>query len=179
MESTTTDPKLGGLFTAIDNNSDGFVDWSDYDRLVNGYLDGFKVDRNSRKAHALHAVHQMFWCELVRHGDGKNRMAKDQFVKALQSLAVDTSRFNMIEGVPHAIFDVMDTDDDNEISKDEFKKHLEVWNITDPAAMDDFDRVDTDGDGYLSRQEYLRSWREFFYSPDPDTPGSLFFGRTS
>ena len=39
--------------------------------------------------------------------------------------------------------------------------------------------MDTDEDNVISRQEFIRAVREFFYSPDLDAPGSLFFGHLS
>ncbi|WP_407652784.1 EF-hand domain-containing protein [Amycolatopsis cynarae] len=72
----------------------------------------------------------------------------------------------MVEGVPHAIFDIVDGDGDNTISKSEFKQLLDVWGVSAPDAMATFMRLDTDGDGVISRHEYIRAIREFFYSPD-------------
>lgn len=177
--ATLGDVRLEKLFDATDSNGDGTVEWSDYEKIVDRYLKGFNADKNSREAHALRAVHQMYFAELVRHAHGKDRLTKPEYVAAVQSLAMDTSRFNMVEGLPHAIFDVIDTDDDNGISRAEFQKFLKVWDVTDPSAMETFDRLDTDGDGTISRQEYIRSWREFFYSPDPNAPGAFYLGKVN
>ncbi|NEA46816.1 EF-hand domain-containing protein [Streptomyces sp. SID10815] len=171
--------KLDRLFAATDTDSDGYVDWSDYQRLVDRYLSTYKIDKHDRRAHALLMSYQMQWVELLRHANGADRLSKEQFQTAIRAVSVDTSRFNMVEGVPHAIFDIMDTDFDNTISKDEFGQYLKVWNISDPSALDTFFRLDTDGDGAISRHEFIRAVREFFYSPDPEAPGSLFFGSLS
>ncbi|MFF0448087.1 EF-hand domain-containing protein [Streptomyces sp. NPDC004609] len=182
MATATTDPisiKLDQLFAAIDTNNDGYVDWSDFQHLVDRYLSTYKIDKSDRRAQALLISYQMQWAELLRHADGANRLSKEQYHFASRAASVDTSRFNMVEGVPHAVFDIMDTDGDNTISKAESKKYLEVWNVTDPGAMDTFAMLDTDGDGSISRQEFIRAVREFFYSPDLEAPGSLFFGHLS
>ncbi|MDX2395192.1 EF-hand domain-containing protein [Streptomyces sp. DK15] len=182
MTTSTADPvtiKLDQIFGATDTDNDGYVDWNDYQRLVDRYLNAYKIDKNDRRAHALLAVYQMQWMELLRHVDGVNRLSKEQYHQASRAASVDTSRFNMVEGVPHAIFDIMDVDGDNSISKGEFEQYLDVWNITDPSAMDTFAQLDTDGDGAISRQEFIRAVREFFYSLDLEAPGSLFFGRLS
>ncbi|GAA1321053.1 calcium binding protein CalD [Streptomyces sanglieri] len=182
MTTAITDPmtvKLDQLFGATDTDNDGYVDWSDYQRLVDRYLSTYKIDRNDRRAQALLISYQMQWAELLRHADGAERLSKEQFHFANRAASMDTSRFNMVEGIPHAIFDIMDVDGDNTISKHEFKKYLDVWNITDPSAMDTFAQLDTDGDGAISRQEFIRAFREFFYSQDLNAAGSLFFGRLS
>ncbi|MDV9186856.1 EF-hand domain-containing protein [Streptomyces sp. SR27] len=182
MTTATTDPitiKLDQMFGATDTDNDGYVDWSDYQRLVDRYLSTYKIGKNDRRAQSLLIAYQMQWAELLRHADGVDRLSKEQFHFANRAASVDTSRFNMVEGLPHAIFDLMDVDGDNTISKAEFKQYLDVWNITDPSAMDTFAQLDTDGDGAISRQEFIRAVREFFYSSDLETPGSLIFGRLS
>ncbi|MFF9870049.1 EF-hand domain-containing protein [Streptomyces sp. NPDC013953] len=182
MATVATDPitmKLDQLFAATDTDSDGYVDWSDYQRLVERYLSTYKIDKSDRRAQALLISYQMQWAELLRHADGASRLSKEQYNFASRMASVDTSRFNMVEGIPHAIFDIMDTDGDNTISKVEFEQYLKVWDITDPGAMDTFVHLDTDGDGEISRQEFIRAVREFFYSQDLEAPGSLFFGRLS
>ncbi|MFJ8747357.1 EF-hand domain-containing protein [Embleya sp. NPDC127516] len=182
MTTATADPttlKLDRMFDATDADGDGSVDWSDYQRLVDRYLSTYKIDKSDRRAQALTIGYQMQWAELLRHADGVDRLSREQYRHASRTASVDTSRFNMVEGVPHAVFDIMDTDGDNTIGKAEFKKYLDVWNITDPSAMDTFHALDTDGDGAISRQEFIRAVREFFYSPDLEAPGSLFFGRLS
>ncbi|WP_406349418.1 EF-hand domain-containing protein [Streptomyces sp. NBC_00144] len=182
MTTATTDPmtlKLDQLFAATDTDGDGYVDWNDYERLVDRYLSTYKIGKTDRRAQSLVVAYQMQWAELLRHADGVNRLSKEQFHLASRTASVDTSRFNMVEGVPHAIFDIMDTEGDNTISRAEFKKYLDVWNITDPSAMDTFNNLDSDGDGVISRQEFIRAVREFYYSSDLNVPGSLFFGRLS
>ncbi|MEU6346833.1 EF-hand domain-containing protein [Streptomyces sp. NPDC046977] len=79
-------------------------------------------------------------------------------------------------GTGHVMFDVIDIDGDNEISKDEFARFLrDVW-PTD-GSMDTFIQLDTDGDGAISRHEFIRAVREHFLSNDPEAPGSIPFGR--
>ncbi|WP_406498362.1 EF-hand domain-containing protein [Streptomyces sp. NBC_00846] len=118
----------------------------------------------------------MFWTELRRHANGQERLPKDKFVAAVHSVTVDTSRFNMVEGVPHAIFDVIDTDDDGQISHSEWQQLATVLEISAPEVKERFVALDTDGDGSISRQELIRSWREFFYREDSYTTGGLIRG---
>ena len=180
MTTAAIDPitaKLDRMFSATDSNGDGYVDWNDYQRIIDRYLSSYGIDRNDRRAHALTATHQMYWMELLRHANGGDRLDKEQYYRANRAVSVDTSRFNMVEGIPHAVFDIMDADGDNTISKAEFKQYLDVWGIAAPEAMDSFVEMDLDGDGAISRQEYIRAIREFFYSPDLNAAGSLIFGR--
>ncbi|AZS83744.1 EF-hand domain-containing protein [Streptomyces griseoviridis] len=170
--------KLERTFDTMDANHDGYLDWSDYQKLADRYIQAYKLDKNDRRARALVNFCQMYWLELLRHsGVDGDRLTKDQFVTANRLAVIDSSRLNVTEGGGHAIFDVIDVNGDNEISKDEFARFLrDVWKSDAPDAMDMFAKLDTDGDGAISRQEFIRVVREHFLSNDPDAPGSLFFG---
>lgn len=170
--------KLERTFDSMDANRDGYLDWTDYQKLFDRYTKAYQLDKNDRRARALQSFCQIYWLELLRHaGVDGDRLSKDEFVVANRLAVVDTSRLNVTEGGGHAIFDVIDVNGDNEISKDEFARLLrDVWNSEAPDAMDSFSRLDTDGDGAISRHEFIRAVREHFLSNDPDAPGSLFFG---
>lgn len=175
MTDGAVDPiavKLGYLFEASDTDRDGLVDWSDYERLISRYLDGYEIEAEDRRAHALRAAYRTYWSELLHHVDGADRLSKQQFVAANQA----ASRLAMAETVPQAIFDVMDTDADDAISKPEYKVFLQAWGVSDLEALNVFLELDTDDDGRISRAEFIGAIRDFFTSPELDSPGSLFFG---
>ncbi|MDV5148169.1 EF-hand domain-containing protein [Streptomyces sp. SBC-4] len=179
MTTDVITAKLERAFDTMDADQNGYLEWPEYQQLANRYTEAYKLDRNDRRARALHSFTQMYWLELLRHsGVGGDRLTKDQFVTANRLAAIDTSRLNLTEGAGHAIFDVVDVDGDNEISKDEFARALrDVWKVDSPDAMDSFARLDADGDGAISRHEFIRAVREHFLSDDPNAPGSLFFGQ--
>ncbi|WP_051167403.1 EF-hand domain-containing protein [Actinoplanes sp. N902-109] len=168
--------KLGHLFGASDTDGDGFVDWSDYERLISRYLDGYGIAAEDRRAHALRAAYQQYWSELLQQVNGTDRLSEEQFVAANQAAGVDRSRFTMAGLVPQAIFDVMDTDGDDTISKPEYKVFLEAWGVSDLEALNVFLELDTDDDGRISRDEFIGAIRDFFTSPELESPASLFFG---
>ncbi|MFD8591330.1 EF-hand domain-containing protein [Streptomyces sp. NPDC059637] len=171
--------KLEREFEAMDANHDGYLDWTDYQKLADRYIQAYRIDKDDRRARALRTFCQIYWLELLRHaGVDGDRLTKDQFVTANRLAVIDTSRLNVTEGGGHAIFDVIDVDGDNEISRAEFERFLrDVRRSEAPDAMEAFTRLDTDGDGAISRHEFIRAIREHFFSHDPDAPGSLFFGR--
>jgi hypothetical protein len=168
--------KLGYLFGASDTDQDGFVDWSDYERLISRYLDGYGIAAEDGRAHALRTAYQKYWAELLSNVKGVERLSMEQFVAANQAAGVDRSRFTMADAVPQAIFDVMDTDGDDAISKPEYKVFLQAWGVSDLEALNVFLELDTDDDGRISRSEFVGAIRDFFTSPELDSPGSLFFG---
>lgn len=170
--------KYARRFDTLDANNDGQVDWSDYQHLADRYIDAYKIGRDDRRARALQSFLQTYWLEMLRHaGVEADRLTKDQFITANRLASIDASRLNVTDGLGHVIFDVIDVDGDNEVSKAEFARFLrDVWRIEAPDAMDSFALLDTDGDGAISRQEFIRAVREHFLSDSPDAPGSLLFG---
>ncbi|MGV9883468.1 EF-hand domain-containing protein [Streptomyces sp. NPDC003006] len=174
--ASSVDRKLQRLFVAMDTDRDGCIDWSDHQRVVDRYLEVFSVPASSRKGRALQAAYAMLWQELLRHADTDQQLSCPQFVAASRALSADTSRFNRVEGISHAVFDLMDADGDDVLSREEFSGLLSVWDSTAPEAWETFDGMDTDKDGRISRQEFLEAMTQFHTAGDPHRPGSQFFG---
>ncbi|MFD3762279.1 EF-hand domain-containing protein [Streptomyces sp. NPDC058622] len=170
--------KLERTFDQMDANKDGYLDWSDYQKLADRYIQGYGLSKDDRRTRALQTFCQNYWLELLRHaGVNGDRLTKDQFVPANRLAVIDSSRLNVTETGGHAIFDVIDADGDNEISKDEFARLMrKIWKDNSSETMDLFTKLDSDGDGAISRHEFIRVVREHFLSNDPDAPGSIFSG---
>lgn len=175
MTDAAIDLKLKNLFNGMDANNDGYVEWADYQRVIDWYLTVFRTDKDTRKGLALQVGYQMLWLELLRHANGDQRLSRDEYVAANRATSVDTSRFNMVEGIPHALFDIIDSNDDDKISKEEFAELMKLWRITASDAMETFTMLDRDRDGHISRQEFLRATWKLAYAADLATPGSLHF----
>ncbi|MCP9209975.1 EF-hand domain-containing protein [Streptomyces cucumeris] len=171
--------KLGRQFQALDRNNDGYLEWEDCQLLIDRYHQAFGIDRDDPRGSSLQAFLHMYWQELLRHAGAKNQqLSQEEFVQASRLASVDSSRVNIVDGSAHAIFDCVDADGDNQITKEEFAYYLkEVWQLTAPDTLETFTVLDTDGDGVISRQEFVRATREHFFSADSDAAGSLFFGR--
>ncbi|MFB7294018.1 EF-hand domain-containing protein [Actinacidiphila glaucinigra] len=169
--------KLQRQFELLDTNHDGHLDWSDYQQLADRYIQAYRLGKDDRRARALYSFFQVYWLELLRHaGVDGDRLSREQFVIANRLASIDTSRLNLADGAGHVMFDVIDVDGDNEISKDEYARFLrDVWQTD--ASLATFIQLDTDGDGAISRHEFIRAVREHFLSNDPDAPGSILFGR--
>ncbi|MFC9863016.1 MULTISPECIES: EF-hand domain-containing protein [unclassified Streptomyces] len=181
MSTTAPDiitTKLERSFAALDTDHDGHLDWQDYRRLADRYLHAYQLGPDDRRARALHAFFQTYWLELLRHASVQGgRLSRDQYVTAVRLASDDTSRLNVADGLGHVIFDVIDVNGDNEISREEYTRFLtDVWALEEADALQAFRTLDTDGDDTVSRPEFLRAIRDYFLLSDPDAPGSLFFG---
>jgi len=169
MAGTTADPvdtKIESEFHKLDLNHDGYLDWSDYEILIGRYKKTARVSEDDRRTRALRAFYQMHWLELLRYaGVEGDRLSKDQFVAATRLATTDTSRLNVAEVGGHVIFDLIDTNGDGEISKEELTHYLRgVWQIDGSDAMYDFDALDRDGDSVISRDEFVGGIHEHLRS---------------
>ncbi|MET9801699.1 EF-hand domain-containing protein [Streptomyces sp. NPDC006368] len=170
--------KFGQAFDGLDSNGNGSLEWADLQALIDRFLNVYNLSKDDRRARALQAIYQMQWLELLRHaGVEGDRLNREQYIVAARLTTIDTSRLNIVEGSAHAVFDCIDTDGDDEISKDEYARYIkDIWQVTAPDAMDSFTQLDTDGDGSISRQEFLRAIREYYHSSDNSAAGSKLLG---
>ncbi|MFJ6983294.1 MULTISPECIES: EF-hand domain-containing protein [unclassified Streptomyces] len=177
---TTADPvvaKLDQLFAMTDTDRDGHVDWNDYRRIIDRYLEAYAVGGDDPRAHALTGAYRAYWSELLRHADGAERLDREAYHRANRAAGVDGGGSDVVEGVPHAVFALMDGDGDGAVDRAEFTTFLAVWGVTGPEGAAVFDRLDADGDGVIGRQEYLRAVRAFFHAPEADSAGDALLGQ--
>ncbi|MBM7167612.1 EF-hand domain-containing protein [Streptomyces sp. G44] len=180
MTATANAPismKLQRQFHALDTDQDGYIDWSDYERMLQRYRGAYALEESDRKVQALRDGYSALWRELLNRAPDQQRLSATQYVAASQDMR--TGDFDRTEHVSHAVFDIMDVDGDGQITREEFSRLLEVWSVTAPEAMQTFDRMDANGDGVISRQEFLDAVRQFYHSDDPEVPGSHFFGNVA
>jgi Ca2+-binding EF-hand superfamily protein len=169
MASTTTDPvdtKIEAEFAKLDLNHDGYLDWSDYEVLVDRYRQTARVSEDDRRIKALRAFYQMHWLELLRHaGVDRDRLSKDQFIAATRQATSDTSRLDVTEVGGHVIFDLIDANGDGEISKEELTRYLQgVWQVDEAEAMYGFEALDRDKNQVISRDEFVSGIHEHLRS---------------
>ncbi|MEU4152951.1 EF-hand domain-containing protein [Streptomyces sp. NPDC026659] len=183
MATTTADPltrKYERVFKHLDADGNGYLERSDFASFVDRLAKEYKLTKNDQKVRAISTAFDMLWHELVRHADTNhdNRISEEEYISSVRRTVDDTTRFNATDALANSLFDIMDVDDDGQISKDEFiRLQQNVWGISVPDAIDTFIALDTDGDGHMSRQEAVRGCRQYFNSNSLDEPGSWFFGR--
>ncbi|MFD6952813.1 MULTISPECIES: EF-hand domain-containing protein [unclassified Nocardiopsis] len=169
--------RFGRLFAALDSDDDAFVTWADYQRLVERYVHGYGLDPQERRAQAIRVSYQMLWQELLRHSGAEGeRLEREEFVAAMRAASEDRSRFNAAEGVAEAVFDLLDTDGDDRISREEFLRYANALGAEAADAEERFAGVDADEDGFISREEFVLSAREYLFGDDTRSPGGFVSG---
>ena len=81
-----------------------------------------------------------------------------------------------IHRTSYHIFSLFDFNDDEYISKEEFKMMFGVYRIPTEACEKSFNMLDKNGDGRISSEELISALEDYFESSDADAPGNWLFG---
>jgi hypothetical protein len=172
--------KLSRIFRLYDDDEDGFIARTDYERAarnvaaVNGHAAG------SPGYLSVFSSYMAGW-------EGLRRMA-DQDQDGRVSLAEHLAGYDRLlggagPGVLLAIADaataLIDQDKDGRMSRREYVDNLVAWGsgaIGAPAAIEAFGKLDHDGDGYVTRDEMTEIVRDFFTGDDPNARGTWLVG---
>lgn len=76
------------------------------------------------------------------------------------------------------LFDVLDTNKDDYISKEEFKVYFQVIGpeISQAEVSRSFNTIDSNGDGKISREEFLAAAHDFVHGLEETEVSNTFFG---
>ncbi len=166
--------KFDAMFDATNSDGNGYINWQDYERLVDRFLSAYKIDKADERAQKLVHAYISYWADLehrTTHSD--DGLDREQFRLANFGLSRDTDSHYKVEGIAEAVFGLMAADGGNSIGPSEFRGLAQAWSLDEKEASWVFHELDTDGDSQISRSEFVRAVREFFTSVDPNIPGRL------
>jgi Ca2+-binding EF-hand superfamily protein len=162
--------KIAGVFDAMDDDGDGFLEKEDFAALTARWT----AIRGGGDEVRLAEIMMGWWATLLAASDRDERVTLDEVLVVVDRLGAMPEAVN---ATAEAMFEAIDENGDGRISAEEYRRLIEAWNgqETDTDAV--FPLLDADGDGYLSEEEFVRLWREFWAGDDPDDPGTWVFGR--
>jgi len=109
--------------------------------------------------------------------DEKGFLTEAVMIESLKKQKNDPKVKAIMEDVCRDMFDVMDTNEDGYIQREEFRRAFDNIGIPDSCfAEQAFNAIDTNHDGKLSFDEVTHAFLEFLLSEDEDSPYNLSWG---
>lgn len=166
-------------FNVLDYNGDGVLEKQDFldiaDRLANmrGYEQG------SAQHTAVRQEILRIWtnARALSGKENKRQITLDDWLaheeKVIHS---DVLVRSYVQGIAQAIFDILDADNDHQISQDEYLKFFRAFRGNSEEGKIAFQKLDVEENGFLTRKEFLNVVTQFHLSDDPQARGNWLFG---
>ncbi|MEZ0110164.1 Ca2+-binding EF-hand superfamily protein [Catenulispora sp. EB89] len=166
--------KVAGVFTAMDTDRRGHLIKADFEALAARWttVRGARPDTGS--ADRLQAIMLGWWSALSAAAADDTHVGLDDVLTVVDALPTMTEA---MDATADAMFEAIDENADNHISRAEYRQLIEAWNGRPTDTDEIFDLLDLDGDGHLSHEEFRALWRQFWAGDDPAAPGTWVFGR--
>lgn len=168
--------KISHLFSVMDSDGNGHLEWADYERIAGNMAATRGWEPGSEKYEELMGRYRQGWEQSAPflQNDGMNL---EQFQAMSDHLMGMPGAYDLVvRSAAETIFDTFDVDEDGRVSIDEWKLFFRAYGIDEAHADTCFPKYDVNGDGYVSRQELVDIVAQFYMSSDPDAPGNWLFG---
>ncbi len=179
MLSELQKKKLTYYFNTFDADKNGFLEKSDFDKIVNGFAEAYKIKKDSETYQYISSTYAKRWDALVKEGDtnADNKVSLDEWLSYQDKLLNDPESDFLWLKITSMFLDIQDVDKDGSISLEEYKTVYKVYGIgNESLAAEIFTKLDFDGDGKISKNDAMNLVADFYLSNNPQAPGNLFFG---
>lgn len=170
--------KLSRMFHLFDQDGDGVLRPEDYDRISDGILGVLSLDPASRDGAELAQSYRDEWVELV---DEAAREGRDVTLEGW--LAYRRAQLMMPDGfdvnvAPYIalIAERIDRDRDGIVTGDDLRHYLGLYGMPDAEREIAVARLDPTGRGRFTPADIEDRAREYYFSNNPEAPGSWFLG---
>lgn len=115
------------------------------------------------------------WDKFLSAVAGGKGIDQAAFIESMKKQVKDPNCKATVEGPLPLFFRAVDTNEDNQISRDEYGIFFKMLGLDEAMAPSSFDAIDTNNDGLLSIDEFVQAGTDFFLN-DGDTPNKVFWG---
>ncbi|MDY6785894.1 MAG: calcium-binding protein [Cyanobacteriota bacterium] len=171
--------KLTKLFCVYDNNCGGFLEYKDFELILNKLARLRNWSSRSSKYLALQQTFKKRWKKLEDTADKSHnkQVNLEEWLSYYDEILSDEQKYDeQVNALVSVVFEAFDKDGNNKISQSEWAELLSVYNISPVYAPSIFPKLDANGDGFLTKDELLELIRDFYYSDDPSHPANGMFG---
>ena len=174
--------KLTKLFAMYDAQNHGFLQFSDFERIVHKLADLRGWKPGEEKYERLNNKYALRWIAMqakIKQKINKKMDYKihiDEWLRYHELTFRDESYRQEVNSISELIFDIIDLDESGNLDRQEWMVLFQVLNIPVVYVAETFDKIDRNHDGSIGKEEFLPLLEEFYYSDDPNAPGNGIFG---
>jgi len=167
-------------FKLMDVNGDGFLSLSDYEEIANRLIE---LQGNSSDPEAIRTLFYNLFQNMIAGGasvDASTKITEEEAVaNAAKAVSVLQSAPEVGRQKNEVFFDIIDTNNSGEISREEYRKYIAVYSGGDQPERADkaFDSIDTDGNGSITREEFVEGHMGYWFThPNDQDQSPLPYG---
>ena len=174
MASEFQQRKIAGVFHAMDADSNGLLEETDFEAVVERWAAIRGWEEGSDGYDRMRSIMLGWWAALAMSDqDGDGRVSFDELMVLVDRLG---SLGDEVRATADAMFEAIDENGDGRIALEEHKQVVRAWKGSDEGVEEVFPQLDLNGDGHLSRDEFRELWSGFWTGDDPDAPSQWVFG---
>lgn len=176
--------KASHYFSLLDEDENGLVDESDFERRANRLADAHDLTDPEARADLRRRV-LSWWDHLCALADldGNECVTREEWAtywEALQASVegdddTSTRTLDSLERAGRGTFQSMNVTDADHVTEAEYLAWVDAWGAE--GTSETFQRLDRDDTDVLTEENLVEAMKEFYLSDDPDAPGNVLYGR--
>lgn len=170
--------KLSRMFHLFDRDGDGVLVWEDYARISAGLLSVLGIDPAGELGRELADSYRVEWLELEQEAarDGRAVTLEGWLdYRRTQLMMPDAFEVNVAQYI-HIIATHLDRDGDGRVTGADLRHYLGLYGMRDEERDIAVARLDPTGRGRFTYADIEDRAREYYFSNNPEAPGSWFLG---
>nr|P04571.1 RecName: Full=Sarcoplasmic calcium-binding protein; Short=SCP [Hediste diversicolor]1Q80_A Chain A, Sarcoplasmic calcium-binding protein [Hediste diversicolor]2SCP_A Chain A, SARCOPLASMIC CALCIUM-BINDING PROTEIN [Hediste diversicolor]2SCP_B Chain B, SARCOPLASMIC CALCIUM-BINDING PROTEIN [Hediste diversicolor] len=165
--------KMKTYFNRIDFDKDGAITRMDFESMA----ERFAKESEMKAEHAKVLMDSLtgVWDNFLTAVAGGKGIDETTFINSMKEMVKNPEAKSVVEGPLPLFFRAVDTNEDNNISRDEYGIFFGMLGLDKTMAPASFDAIDTNNDGLLSLEEFVIAGSDFFMN-DGDSTNKVFWG---
>ena len=168
--------KMRTYFIRVDFDHDNVVTKNDFQQMAARFVTEGQLneERGNKLRDSLLGVWEKYWHHLG--GNDRDSITQEQFLSAMKDIVACPNAREVIKKPLPCFFDAVDTNQDGQISCDEYVMFFRCMGIDESLAEESFKAIDTNHDNNLSLDEFVDAGMQFFLKDESTPASNLFWG---